>query len=140
MRWSSLVRRRQPARVSGRAWEGERSDALAEPEAAVRMSWLDKGWWRPVAHHSRIGTGEELGLLRCTVGGSRRRSPSSREGKAGRNKVIRRMTIVGRKPSTTPVVLSARDFLDMSLMDSSSRRRLWRLEPGNPKRMQRSCR
>jgi len=33
---------------------------LAGPEADVRMSWVDKGWWRPVVHHSRIGTGEEL--------------------------------------------------------------------------------
>ena len=33
---------------------------VAEPEAEVRMSWVDKGWWRPVVHHSRIGTGEEL--------------------------------------------------------------------------------
>jgi hypothetical protein len=33
---------------------------LAEPEAEVRMSWVDKGWWRPVVHHSRIGNGEEL--------------------------------------------------------------------------------
>lgn len=33
---------------------------LAEPEAEVRMSWLDKGWWMPVVYHSRIGTGEEL--------------------------------------------------------------------------------
>ncbi len=33
---------------------------LAEPEAAVRMSWVDKGCWRPVVHHSRISTGEDL--------------------------------------------------------------------------------
>lgn len=33
---------------------------LAEPEAEVRMSWVDKGWWRPVVHHSRIATGDEL--------------------------------------------------------------------------------
>ena len=33
---------------------------LAEPDAEVRMSWVDKGWWRPVVHHSRTGTGEEL--------------------------------------------------------------------------------
>lgn len=33
---------------------------LAEPETAVRMRWIDKGWWRPVVHHPRINTGEEL--------------------------------------------------------------------------------
>jgi len=33
---------------------------LAEPEAGVRMSLVDKGWWRPIVHHSRIRTGEEL--------------------------------------------------------------------------------
>jgi hypothetical protein len=24
------------------------------------MSWMEKGWWTPVIHHSRISTGEEL--------------------------------------------------------------------------------
>ena len=33
---------------------------LAEPEAEVRMSWVEKGWWTPVVHHSRIRTEEEL--------------------------------------------------------------------------------
>jgi hypothetical protein len=33
---------------------------LAEPEAEVRMSWVDRGWWMPVVHHSRISTGEDL--------------------------------------------------------------------------------
>jgi hypothetical protein len=33
---------------------------LAEPGAQVRMNWVEKGWWTPVIHHARIGTGEEL--------------------------------------------------------------------------------
>lgn len=33
---------------------------LAEPGAEVRMSWVERGWWTPVLHHSRISTGEEL--------------------------------------------------------------------------------
>jgi hypothetical protein len=33
---------------------------LAEPRARVLMSWVEKEWWTPVIHHSRIGTGEEL--------------------------------------------------------------------------------
>jgi hypothetical protein len=33
---------------------------LAEPEADVRMSWVEKAWWTPVIDHSRIGTEEEL--------------------------------------------------------------------------------
>lgn len=33
---------------------------LAEPDAEVRMSWVDRGWWTPVVHHSRIATQEEL--------------------------------------------------------------------------------
>jgi hypothetical protein len=33
---------------------------LADPGADVRMSWVEKGWWTPVIHHSRISTGEQL--------------------------------------------------------------------------------
>jgi hypothetical protein len=33
---------------------------LAEPWAEVRMSWVDKGWWRPIVHHSRVSNSEEL--------------------------------------------------------------------------------
>jgi hypothetical protein len=33
---------------------------LAEPGAEVRMSWVEKGWWTPTVHHSRISTREEL--------------------------------------------------------------------------------
>ena len=33
---------------------------LAELGAEVRMSWVEKGWWTPVIHHSRISTREEL--------------------------------------------------------------------------------
>jgi hypothetical protein len=33
---------------------------LAQPEAEVRMSWVERRWWTPVVHHSRLGTGEEL--------------------------------------------------------------------------------
>ncbi len=34
--------------------------ALAEPDAAARMSWVDEGWWMPIFHHSRLTSGEEL--------------------------------------------------------------------------------
>jgi hypothetical protein len=33
---------------------------LAEPEGDVRIGWVEKEWWTPVIHHSRIGMGEEL--------------------------------------------------------------------------------
>jgi len=33
---------------------------LAEPDAEVRLSWRDEGWWMPVLHHSRIGTEGDL--------------------------------------------------------------------------------
>ena len=33
---------------------------LAEPDAEVRMRWVSRGSWRPVIHHSRIGTHETL--------------------------------------------------------------------------------
>lgn len=34
--------------------------ALAEPDAAVKMSWRDRGFWMPVVHHSRIDDSKEL--------------------------------------------------------------------------------
>ncbi len=33
---------------------------LAEPGAEVRMSWMEKRWWTPAIHHSRIRTADEL--------------------------------------------------------------------------------
>jgi hypothetical protein len=33
---------------------------LAEPEAKVKISWRDRGFWTPVLHHSRIATEGEL--------------------------------------------------------------------------------
>jgi len=32
----------------------------AEPERNVRMSWVDRGFWRPVVHHASARTAEEL--------------------------------------------------------------------------------
>jgi hypothetical protein len=34
--------------------------SLAEPEAGVRMNWVDEQFWQPVVHHSRIASSEEL--------------------------------------------------------------------------------
>jgi len=33
---------------------------LAEPERNVRMSWVNRGFWRPVVHHASARTAEEL--------------------------------------------------------------------------------
>jgi hypothetical protein len=33
---------------------------LAEPDATVKMSWRDRGFWMPVVHHSRIGDAKTL--------------------------------------------------------------------------------
>lgn len=50
---------------------------LAEPEAEVRMSWVDRGWWTPVVHHSRISSGEELvGALESRVCGESSINPA----------------------------------------------------------------
>lgn len=33
---------------------------LGEPEVEIRMSWVEREWWTPVVHHSRVATGDEL--------------------------------------------------------------------------------
>lgn len=33
---------------------------LAEPDAVVRMSWRDRGYWMPVVHHSRLDSPKTL--------------------------------------------------------------------------------
>lgn len=37
-----------------------RTLTLAEPDARVRMRWVEREWWTPILHHSRIGSGDEL--------------------------------------------------------------------------------
>ena len=88
---------------------------LAEPEAAVRMSWLDKGWWRPVVHHSRIGTSEEL-----VAALSRRITPpiSVEPRRKGRKKQGDSSDDDCRtKALDNASGAFSRDFLDMSLID-----------------------
>src|ERR1035441_9221175 len=54
----------------------------ADPERNVRMSWVDRGFWRPVVHHASTRTGEELlTILEKRVCGEKSISAAWRIGK-----------------------------------------------------------